>query len=132
MRTHRALLVSYYTPPRAGVATTRTRQLLRYLPRFGWEVTAVTPQLEGAGENVVQTEYFDLAASVKRLVGLGERSAHAALGTSPQLVHERPTLRQRAVSLGFRLSTYPDAQVGWFGHGRAAVPAGLPAAATFC
>ncbi len=121
MRTHRALLLSYYTPPRAGVATTRTRQLLRYLPQFGWEVTALTPRLDGAGENVIQTEYFDLAASVKRLVGIGDRSAHAALGTNPSLIHERRTLRQRAVELGFRFTTYPDAQVGWFAHGRNAV-----------
>ncbi len=121
MRTHRALLLSYYTPPRPGVATTRTRQLLRYLPRAGWDVTAVTPRLDGADRSVVQTNYFDVVGSMKRLVGIGDRSTHEALGTAPAADGSRKTLRQRAISLGYAIVTYPDAQVGWFAHGRRAV-----------
>ena len=117
----RALFLSYYTPPRPGVATTRTRQLLHYLPQFGWDVTAVTARLDGAASDVVQTEYVDLAARLKQLAGLGTTSAHAALGTAAPAVYERPTLRQRAVAAGYAMTTYPDAQVGWFTYARAAV-----------
>lgn len=117
----RALFLSYYTPPRAGIATTRTRQLLRYLPECGWDVTAVTPALDGADPDVVQTGYFDLTESVKRVLGLGSGSAHATLGTTPAAVGAQPTLRQRAIRFGYALTTYPDAQVGWFAHGRRAV-----------
>ena len=117
----RVLLLSYYTPPRPGVATNRTSQLLRYLPAHGWEPTAVTPVLPGAGPDVVQTPYVDVLQTMKRFAGLGSANTHAALGTTPTAHGSRPNLRQRAIEFAYAVATYPDAQVGWFLRGRGAV-----------
>ena len=109
----RVLLVSYYAPPRAGVATTRTRQLLRYLPSAGWDVTIATALLEGAEPDIVQTPYIDASDTLKRLIGLKGASAHAQLGIEPPARGVKRTLKQAAVAWGYRLTSYPDAQIGW-------------------
>ena len=117
----RVLFLSYYTPPRPGVATNRTSQLLRYLPDFGWNATAVTPVLAGASDDVVQTPYRDVLQTMKRLAGLGNTNTHAALGTAPAAHGSRVNLRQRAIGVAHAIATYPDAQLGWLFHARKAV-----------
>jgi glycosyltransferase involved in cell wall biosynthesis len=117
----RVLFLSYYTPPRPGVATNRTGQLLRYLPEHGWNATAVTPVLPGAGADVVQTSYRDVLQTMKRFAGLGNTSTHAALGTVPAAHGSRANLRQRAIGVAYAIATYPDAQLGWLFGGRRAV-----------
>jgi hypothetical protein len=107
------LFVSYYVPPRPGVATARTRMLLAKLPSLGWEVTPVTARLDGTATGVLETRYVDVRALVKRAIGLGNGSTHAALQTAPAAFGARIGLRQRAALLGFQLTTYPDAQIGW-------------------
>jgi glycosyltransferase involved in cell wall biosynthesis len=117
----RALLLSYYTPPRPGVATARTRQLMRYLPEFGWDVTIVTAALDGAHPSVVQTPYVDMQAALKRAVGIRSASAHAALGVEPATRGSRRTWKQQLIAWGYRLTSYPDAQVGWFPGARSSL-----------
>lgn len=109
----RVLFVSYYTPPRQGIATTRTRQLRRYLPAYGWDVTMVTARLDGADEDVVQTPFVDVAQALKRLVGLNGTSTHARFGIAPPAYGERRSFKQSLIALGYRLTSYPDAQIGW-------------------
>ncbi|MDE2482321.1 MAG: glycosyltransferase [bacterium] len=115
----RVLLVAYYTPPRKGVATARTSALAHYLPAYGWQPTILTAPLEYADARTLQTPYLDLARSLKRAVGIGERSTHALLHTAPAERGARRTLRQRAIAFGFGLTSYPDAQVGWLAGTRA-------------
>lgn len=117
----RVLFLSYYTPPRPGVATNRTSQLLRYLPAHGWNATAVTPVLHGASADVVQTPYVDVLQTMKRMAGLGDANTHEALGTTVVAHGARPNVRQRAVLFAKTVTTYPDAQIGWLFHGRRAV-----------
>jgi glycosyltransferase involved in cell wall biosynthesis len=114
----RVLFLSYYTPPRPGVATNRTSQLLRYLPAHGWNATAVTPVLPGAGANVVQTPYTDIVQVMKRAAGLGNSSTHAVFGTEPAAHGNRQNLRQRAILFVNAIAKYPDAQIGWLFHAR--------------
>ncbi|HTV91347.1 MAG TPA: glycosyltransferase [Verrucomicrobiae bacterium] len=121
----RVLLVSYYAPPRPGIASIRTQQLIKYLPAHGWEVTVLTASLPGAAPDVVQTPYVDLAGGVKRALGLGDKSAHETLGIAPPARGARRSLRQAAVAWGYRLTSYPDAQAGWFFSGGSALAAEL-------
>jgi glycosyltransferase involved in cell wall biosynthesis len=123
----RVLLVSYYTPPRSGVATIRTQQLIKYLPQHGWDVTPLTPALPDAASDVVQTPYVDLTATLKRSVGFGGRSAHQTLGIVPAARGVRRSLRQAMVIWGYRLVSYPDEQIGWFFCGRSALASELAA-----
>jgi glycosyltransferase involved in cell wall biosynthesis len=111
------LLVSYHVPPRTGIGTERTRQLLTYLPAYGWDVTVLTAQVEHAPRNVIQTSYLDVRAMLKRSLGLGDRSAHAVLGAVPARTGVKRTLRQRAVEIGFAVTHYPDGMIGWLPGG---------------
>jgi glycosyltransferase involved in cell wall biosynthesis len=99
--------------------------LIRYLPEFGWSVTVLTARLPGADPTIVQSEYVNLPGALKRAVGLGAASAHETLGIAPAARGTRRTFRQAAVAWGYRLTSYPDAQVGWFIPGRNAVRAAL-------
>ncbi len=117
----RVLLVSYYAPPRPGIASIRTQQLVKYLPAHGWEVTVLTASLPGAASDVVQTPYVDLSGALKRVLGLGSKSAHETLGIAPAVHGARRSPRQAAVAFGYRLTSYPDAQAGWFFSGRRAL-----------
>ncbi|MBV8245520.1 MAG: glycosyltransferase [Candidatus Eremiobacteraeota bacterium] len=113
----RVLLVAYWAPPRSGVATLRTRHLLRYLPEFGWDVTLFTasgvPAERGAAYRTIQTPNVDVQAGVKRFLGISHNGAHAALGVVPAEHEARPSWRQRIVEFGYRATSYPDPQVGW-------------------
>jgi hypothetical protein len=121
------LLVSYHTPPRTGVGTTRTRQLITHLPSYGWNVTVVTPKLEGAANDVVQTDYVDSRAALKRMLGIDSvASAHSALGAEPAQHGTRRSLRQRSVEIGYYLAGFPDGMIGWFPGGRGALRQLLP------
>lgn len=91
------------------------------LPEFGWNVTAVTPTLEGASPDVVQTEFVDVRQRAKELLGLGATSTHAALGATPARHGTRRSLRQWLVDTGYVAIGYPDGAVGWLPGGRRAV-----------
>ena len=117
----RVLLVSYYTPPRSGVATSRTRQLMGYLPEHGWDVTAFTAALPQADQTVIQSEYVDLPGALKGAVGLGRRSAHETLSIAPAPHGTRRSFRQAVVAWGYRLTSYPDPHIGWLVPGRRAL-----------
>jgi hypothetical protein len=121
------LIVSYHTPPRSGVGTMRTRQLITHLPSYGWNVSVVTPKLEGAADDVIQTEYVDSRAALKRILGMESAvSAHSALGAEPAQHGTRRSLRQRAVEIGYYLAGFPDGMIGWFPGGRRALRQLLP------
>lgn len=66
----KVLLVSYYYPPRPGVASNRIGGLAKYLPQFGWEAIILTPRLdEGTWApyaTVVETEYRSALGELKR------------------------------------------------------------------
>ena len=120
-RVRNVLLVAFFVRPRRAVGANRTAHLRKYLPHFGWNVTTLTAKFDERAEDdgVIQTPYVDLAKAAKRLAGIGARSAHEALGTSEAAFGTRRTIRQRAVALGYALTTYPDPEVGWFFGGRA-------------
>ncbi len=103
------------------MATTRTKQLIARLAKHGWRVTAVTPRLDGACPDVLQTDFTDVRAMVKALLGMRERSAHQAMGTSPAQHGARRSLRQWVVDTGNAIVAYPDPAVGWIPHGRVAI-----------
>lgn len=115
------LLVAFFVRPRPNVGANRIQNLRNYLPAFGWNVTTVTARFDQPVDDasIIQTPYVDAAEALKRLVGIGGRSAHESLGAIVPSYHDtRRTIRQRAIALGYALTTYPDAEVGWFARGR--------------
>lgn len=124
----RALFVSYWTPPRNGVGSIRSAHLLKHLPAFGWDVTAITARFpQGEGEDdphvarYIQTGYWDLKGLLKHVVGIGSRSTHEALGITAASYGSKRTLRQRLIYAAAAPVTFPDEQVGWLPFATAAV-----------
>jgi hypothetical protein len=108
------LLVAYYFPPLAGIASLRAMKLASYLPDYGWKVTVLAPSGAAAGrddslqfdeKDVVRARSLEISSLGKRVVGVSSRPSD---GASPRGIH--PLLRR----LAHRFLYYPDAQVGWY------------------
>lgn len=118
----RVLLVSYWVPPRKAIGTIRSSHILKYLPRFGWDVDVLTARLdvETAGAaNWTQTGYWDVKGAIKRIAGIGDRSTSAVLNLEGFHYGGTPSAAGRVVRLAADLATYPDEYVGW-------IPFGVP------
>ena len=58
----KVLIIAYYFPPRAAVASLRPLGLAKYLPEFGWEAVILTAALPGKPDphfEVIEAEYQD-------------------------------------------------------------------------
>jgi glycosyltransferase involved in cell wall biosynthesis len=107
------LLLSYYVPPRTGIAAVRTEQLMRLLPSHGWEVTALAPE-----------RTVDFKSIVKRLAGIApETSGHAALGVGERSVGAAHTPRQRLARVAYDVTEYANRKFGWVYHGTRSIRA---------
>jgi glycosyltransferase involved in cell wall biosynthesis len=120
----RVLFLTYYVPPRAAVASVRTGQLLDVLPRYGWEVVPVTPDLGDVQYDsyVRTTGVVDFKAPVKRLFGVNRtQNSHERFGITESMVDARRTLLQRAIHLGHDVTEYANRCFGWVAPGVKAV-----------
>lgn len=113
----RLLFVAYWIPPRAAIGAIRSTRILKGLPALGWDVDVVTARFEdGAAApppfECLQTGYYDIKHTIKRLTGIGTRSTSEVLnlrtnhGTNPSAI-------ATAVRLAVDLMTYPDEYIGW-------------------
>jgi glycosyltransferase involved in cell wall biosynthesis len=128
----RLLLLSYYYPPTPSVGGVRAAGLAKYLPRFGWEATVVTPAVAGraavaAPGSLVETEDRDTARRLKQLFGLQPDAAlkDLAAGGGPAPPAARRG-RSAAIELVKALVAFPDAHRAW---ARLAADAAVRAAA---
>ncbi len=127
----RLLLLSYYYPPTASVGGVRAAGLAKYLPRFGWEATVVTPAVAGragagagagAGADasaagaarLVETADRDTARRLKQLFGLQPDAALKDLAAGGDAAPPAArTGRSAAIELVKALVAFPDAHRGW-------------------
>ena len=70
----KVLIITYYFPPRPGVASLRLKGLAKYLPEFGWEPVILTADLPGVPDQrfkVIETNYpGDTSAIFRKKLGL--------------------------------------------------------------
>ncbi len=113
----RLLLITFRYPPAEIIGAQRPRALAKYLPKFGWEVTVVTPRLPHGPrqwEQVIETEYHDILAEWKRRAGLdGHRGLHEQLHLSQALQPRARLLHTRILIALKNVLTYPDPTKGW-------------------
>jgi glycosyltransferase involved in cell wall biosynthesis len=112
----RVLIVSYHAPPRDGIASIRTGQLIRGLPRVGWEVGVLTVDLGDvhfSDARIRATRVLDVKRGLKRMLGL-----RPGLGTHEQLGVPRGSvghrgLRQRAITAGYEYGEFANRTLAW-------------------
>jgi len=126
----RALLLTYYAPPRPAIASVRTDHLVRSLQAHGWEVIPVLPQLDGVNYEppVRTTGVTEFRAPVRRMLGVKDsETTHAHFHVERGSVLSPPTWKQRAIVAGHRVLSFADGRLGWLGPGVRAVKAMLRA-----
>ncbi len=119
------LFVSYYVPPRTDVAARRSEQILKYLPRYGWDITTITAAFEAGAapkyDKTIVTPYVEVRSAVKTLVGLRNRSAYTNIAEPMPIYGRRQSLKERVLRLAYAITTYPDQEVGWTPYAIAAI-----------
>lgn len=117
----RVLLLAYFFPPRQAAGTPRAAHLAKYLERFNWQVTVITPKFSNgkppSWATVVQTEDTDIIVKAKRFLGLPKNiSGHQLLGSPSPKAGSLMTMRQRLVEASFKAIAFPDPHIGWLKH----------------
>lgn len=122
-RPRRLLLLAYYFPPLAGMASVRAERFARRLPELGWVTTVITPR-DGMyhrraepwqapqGVSVVRTGSLELSRLARR--------GYAAIGGDvPEQATEIRGARTGRLGGWLRRLLHdivylPDAQIGWY------------------
>jgi hypothetical protein len=111
------LLIAFYYPPTVTVGAVRPAALVKYLPRFGWECTVLTPRIEGASRGstmIVETEYQDVLQDWKARLGLDrERTVSEQVGLSSPARPGTLPASTRIVNLVRYFLSFPDPRKGW-------------------
>lgn len=120
----RALLLTYYAPPRPAIATVRTEHLVASLKEHGWEVIPVVPNIGGVEYEapVRTTGIVEFAKPIRRMLGVRDGQTtherfHVELGSALEPLN----WKQRAIRTGHRMLTFVDGRLGWLLPGVAAV-----------
>jgi len=111
------LLVTDHVPPRPGIATIRSRQLIQRLPEFGWDVDVFT-QRHAEWEPsvpVYSSAGADYTALVKRSLRLG--SAQAEDGGIISASQRRRGMKAWAFQTGYAVTEYATRRFGWIRDG---------------
>jgi len=119
MDSKQVLVITYYFPPRPGVASLRLRGLAKYLPEFGWEPIILTPTLPGDPDTrfrVIQTPYpGDVTARWKRRLGLSaDKGFQEQIGIPRALRESKASFTGKVINLAKAILAYPDEQKGWY------------------
>ncbi|MGB6985788.1 MAG: glycosyltransferase [Candidatus Aquilonibacter sp.] len=120
----RALLLTYYWPPRPAIASVRAEHLVASLSAHGWEVVPVVPDFGDVcyDRSVCTTGVVEFKAPVRRFLGVREgETAHAHFHVDERGVLERPSWKQQALETGHRVLSFADGRLGWLGPGVRAV-----------
>lgn len=116
MTNRRLLLICYYFPPTPSVGSVRVCGLAKYLPRFGWDVTVLTPERPGRplpGLRIVETADADLAARWKRRLGLPVEAALKDIAAGGSAGPPVRGLRARTIDAVKAAVAFPDNHRGW-------------------
>lgn len=111
------LLITFCYPPQEIIGARRPAGLAKHLPRFGWNVQALTPQIPGQtrqSPTVVETGYRNMIAVWKSRLHLDIGSTlHEQLGLSQSSKIRTISVHTRVMQLARDVLTYPDAAKGW-------------------
>jgi len=114
----KCLLIAYNFPPRTGIGAQRPSKLAKYFPEFGWEPIVLTATLPGKPVDnlrIIETDYKDILASTKSLLGLHPHtSAHKQFSIRVSKDFAYTGWKSKAIKLSKDLIAFPDEQRGWY------------------
>ena len=118
----RVLIITYYFPPRPGVASLRLRGLAKYLPEFGWEpviLTAALPSTPDPRFQVIQTPYpGDVSALLKKRLHLQPASGfQEQIGIPLAIRGSKHSISGQLTQFAKGFIVYPDEQKYWLPFG---------------
>ena len=120
----RALLLTYYVPPRQAIASVRAQHLTETLGKHGWDVIPVVPSAQGVTyrEPVRTTRNVDFKAPVRALLGVRpEETTHERFHVASSALHEHRSWKQSAIEAGHAVFSFTNNRFAWLGPGRMAV-----------
>jgi len=120
----RALLLTYYMPPRPAIASLRAQHIFTALQEHGWEVIPVVPAIAGVqyAPPVHTTGVVEFRAPMRRLLGVRDgQTTHERLGVEIGSVLTHPTWQQRMLQVGHQTVNFAERRLGWLGPGVRAV-----------
>jgi glycosyltransferase involved in cell wall biosynthesis len=120
----RALLLTYYAPPRPAIAAIRAEHIVASLRDHGWEVIPVVPDLGDVKYEapVRTTGIVEFKAPIRRMLGVREgQTTHERFHVEHGSVLEPPNWKQRALRTGHKVLSFVDGRLGWLGPGVRAV-----------
>jgi glycosyltransferase involved in cell wall biosynthesis len=110
----KVLIISYFFPPRPGVASLRLGGLAKYLPEFGWEPTIITAKLPSHSDprfHVIETKDSDILIEWKRRLGFStDKTFREQLGQS----EKKDTVIDFFLNCAKEILAYPDYNKGWY------------------
>jgi hypothetical protein len=110
----KVLIISYFFPPRPGVASLRLGGLAKYLPEFGWKPTILTAKLHSPSDpryRVIETEDSDILIEWKRRLGFSpERTFRDQLGQTDK----KDTYMDYLLNTAKEILAYPDYNKKWY------------------
>jgi len=119
MNLKRVLIITYYFPPRPGVASLRLKGLAKYLPEFGWEpviLTAVLPGIPDKSFRVIQSSYpGDVSALLKKKLHLQPDKGFQEQVRVPLSIRGgRKSFTTNIITFIKEIVSYPDEQKNWY------------------
>jgi glycosyltransferase involved in cell wall biosynthesis len=115
----KVLIITYFFPPRPRIASLRLGGLAKYLPRFGWEPTILTPQLPAKPDlpiRVIQTPYpGDVSQRLIKFLKLNPKKKLEEQIGIPQTIRESKHplwIGMKGFIAGFL--AFPDEQKAWY------------------
>ena len=120
----RALLLTYYVPPRPSIASVRVGQIIKRLWKHGWDVVPVTPDF--GDKRLIPyartTGVVDFKAPMRRLLGVKPaQTTHEYLRVERGIVGAPPSFAQRVLRLGYEVTEYANRSFGWVFPGSRAI-----------
>ena len=114
----KVLIITYYFPPRPGVASLRLRGLAKYLPEFSWEPVVLTADLPAEPDpqfKAIQTPYpGDVSALLKKRLHLqAERGFQEQVGIPLAIRGSKHSISGWLIRFLKGFIVYPDEQKYW-------------------
>jgi glycosyltransferase involved in cell wall biosynthesis len=114
----KVLIISFYYPPRKGVAGNRISGLTKYLPKYGWTPVLLTAKLPAPSDQnieIIESDYSDKIFKIKSFLGYNhDRSFYDENPILRSTVKTNKTtfINRFLYSLQWLL-LFPDRYAGW-------------------